>query len=74
MSDFSFEAAMKRIEEIAMILEKDNVSLNDSLKLYQEGMELSNKCYQILNDVEKQSIKILNENDINAIKERLDEE
>lgn len=74
MSDFSFEETMKRIEEIANILEKNDVNLDNALKLYQEGMELSNKCYSFLNDVEQQSIKILQENELDQLKENLNNE
>lgn len=69
MSDFNFEIAMQRIEEINKILEEDNADLETSLKLYQEGIDLSNECYKRLNDIEKQSIKILEENDIIKLKE-----
>ncbi|MDR3215297.1 MAG: exodeoxyribonuclease VII small subunit [Bacilli bacterium] len=74
MNDINFEEAMTRIEDIVKELENDNIDLDKSLKLFQEGMELSNKCYLVLNNVEKQSIKILNDNDIEKIKGDLSNE
>ena len=43
-NDFSFENAMKRLSEITEILEKNELSLDKSIALYEEGVELSAKC------------------------------
>ena len=61
--DFDLEAALARIEEITALLSCSETSLKDSVKLYQEGMELTRKCQEKLEGVEKQ-LQILNpEND-----------
>lgn len=61
--EFDLEAALARIEEITALLSSSETSLKDSVKLYQEGMELTRKCQENLEGVEKQ-LQILNpEND-----------
>ena len=44
----SFEEALDNLEEIVQQLEKDDVSLNQSVELYQRGVELSKKCSDLL--------------------------
>ena len=55
----SFEAAMKRLEEIAGLLDGDASTLDEALKLYEEGISLIRACDGMLNEAE-QKIKILN--------------
>ena len=45
----TFESAMTRLEEIAKILQENNVTLDESLKLYAEGVKLLNYCNDKLN-------------------------
>lgn len=40
----SFEGMMKRLEEIVESLESGSVQLDESLKLYEEGVQLSKMC------------------------------
>jgi len=51
----TFENAMARLEEISGILQNNNVTLDESLKLYAEGVKLLNYCNDKLN---KASLKI----------------
>lgn len=53
-----FEEAFLRLENIAQQLESGEVSLEESLELYEEGMKLIELCNQKLNDAEKK-IQIL---------------
>ena len=48
-----FEEALKRIEEIVEALEQGEVSLDDSLKLYEEGQSLIKFCREKLTKVEE---------------------
>lgn len=48
-----FEEAMIKLEQIANELEKGNLTLDDSVKKFEEGMELSKQCSQILEQAEK---------------------
>ncbi len=51
--EIKFEDAMKRLEEIANELEKDDLTLDDSIAKFEEGMNLSKKCKQMLDRAEK---------------------
>ena len=54
----TFEAAMERLEEITRLLESGAEGLDDSLKLYEEGVSLIRLCTQKLETAE-QSVKVL---------------
>jgi exodeoxyribonuclease VII small subunit len=51
----SFEQALRELEHIVQELEKDDVSLERSIELYQKGVELSKTCSDLL---EKAELKI----------------
>lgn len=53
MADVKFEEAIKKLEEIAKDLESGELSLDDSVSKFEEGMKLSKTCTKILNDAEK---------------------
>lgn len=48
----TYEAAKKRLEEIALKLEDSNISLEKSMELYEEGAKLVAICYEKLNAAE----------------------
>lgn len=57
MSDFkemSFEASLTALEKIVGSLEKDEVSLEDAIKKYKEGIELVNRCNGAIDRIEKE--------------------
>ena len=54
----TFEAAMERLEEITRLLESGSEGLDQSLKLYEEGVSLIRLCTQKLESAE-QSVKVL---------------
>ena len=60
--DFSFEEAMTRLEEIVRILEGGKTSLNDSMKLYEEGVALVREANELLSKA-KQKLIIVNGED-----------
>ena len=51
----SFEQALEELEGIVQRLEQEEVSLEESIELYQKGVKLSKKCSEIL---EKAELKI----------------
>jgi len=55
-----FEEAMKRLEEIVEKLEDPQLSLEESLKLFEEGSRLVKLCEGMLDKAEKR-IKLLTE-------------
>ena len=54
----SFEESVKRLEEIVEILEGGNSSLEESIKLYEEGMALGKTCMTELNEAKLKLKKI----------------
>jgi exodeoxyribonuclease VII small subunit len=69
----NFESCIKRLEKIVDILEKGELPLEESIKLYEEGIELSDVCLDRLSEAELKikkiskdvngKLKILDEND-----------
>ena len=49
----SFEEMMQSLEQIANELESGNLSLDDSVKKFEQGMEISKECSKILENAEK---------------------
>ncbi|MFR2534329.1 MAG: exodeoxyribonuclease VII small subunit [Clostridia bacterium] len=58
--DMQFEEAMKQLENITNELERGDLDLDTSLVKFEEGMKLSKKCNEILQNAEKK-ITILTE-------------
>ena len=54
----SVEEAFAGIEEKIEALEKEDISLEDSFKEYQQGMELLKYCHEAIAEVEKKVQKI----------------
>ncbi|SKC72256.1 exodeoxyribonuclease VII small subunit [Maledivibacter halophilus] len=63
-----FEENMTRLKEVVKLLEEGNLSLEESLKCFEEGIGLYRFCNEVLNNAE-QRISLLIEDD-NEIKER----
>ena len=55
----TFEENMHRLEQIVRAMERGDVALEESLKLFQEGTELVRSCGKLLDDAELQVKKIL---------------
>jgi len=62
--DYSFEEALKRLEEIVEKLESGELSLQEMVTNFEEGMRLSRHCKKILNEVQGKVEKIIDENGI----------
>ena len=52
IENLSFEEAYERLNDTAGKLERGNLSLEDSLTLYEEGVLLSQHCEELLNRAE----------------------
>ena len=55
----TFEENMQRLEQIVRAMERGDVALEESLKLFQEGTELIRGCGKLLDDAELQVKKII---------------
>ena len=53
MAEIKFEEALKKLERIVEDLEEGDLSLDEALKKYQEGLELSRQCSQRLENAKK---------------------
>ncbi len=61
MENKSFEENLKKLEEIVRSLENKDISLEDAVKNYTLGLELSKNCYDILNTNEKLVVEKMTE-------------
>ena len=50
----TFEESMSRLEQIVRAMERGDVALDESLKLFQEGTELVRSCGKLLDEAELQ--------------------
>ena len=56
----NFEETIKQLELIVNELEKGNLSLDESVKKFEEGIKLSKLCNQFLNNAEKKINILIN--------------
>ncbi|MBW1773224.1 MAG: exodeoxyribonuclease VII small subunit [Deltaproteobacteria bacterium] len=61
MAEKSFEGAMQRLEEITQNLENGDLSLEDSIDVFEEGMKLAKFCSKKLEEAEKKVTKLVKE-------------
>lgn len=54
-----FEKKIKRLEEIVQKMEKGELPLEESLKLFEEGVKLSRDCHKELTQAEAQVKKLV---------------
>jgi exodeoxyribonuclease VII small subunit len=66
--ELSFEESLKRLEEIVETLETGNAPLEESIKLYEEGMTLAKSCMTRLNEA-KLKLKKIQKNAGGALEE-----
>lgn len=57
-SNLAFEQALKELEDIVSKLETGQVSLEDSIKLYERGEKLKARCESLLKNAEARIEKI----------------
>lgn len=59
----SFEDRMLRLEQIVKAMERGEVPLEESLKLFQEGTTLVQECSKMLDDAQQQVTKVVTQPD-----------
>ncbi len=57
-AEWTFEKAMARLEQIVATLEGGKCTLDDSLKLFEEGTKLTVYCNTLLKDAEQKIVKL----------------
>ena len=53
MAAIKFEKALTRLETIVTELEGGELSLDESLRIFEEGVKLSKTCFKMLDDAER---------------------
>lgn len=56
--ELDFEAGLKRLETIVAALEQGNVSLRESMALFEEGAALVRRCNEQLDQAEQQVLRL----------------
>ena len=69
----NFEDKLKELEEIVDKLDSGNVSLEESIALFEKGVKLSKSCQKILNSAEKKVNVLLADENGNISKEKFGE-
>lgn len=57
----NFENQMEKLEQIVVQLEKGDLSLDESVTKFEEGIKISKECNKILEDAEKKITILVNE-------------
>ena len=70
----TFEQSMARLEQIVRAMERGDVALEESLKLFQEGTALVEACGKLLDEAELQVKKIATAADGSPVEEAFDYE
>ena len=58
-----FEENMKKLEKIATDLENDELSLDESVKKFEEGMKVAKDCKKMLDEAEKKITILLEDSE-----------
>lgn len=56
----SFQQAMNRLSEIVSMLERNEIELEEAIKLFEEGLQLVNQCDSKLKGFEDSVAKLMN--------------
>ena len=70
----TFEESMIRLEQIVRAMERGDVALEESLKLFREGTELVQSCAKLLDDAQMQIQKVMTGSDGSPVMEDFDDE
>ena len=70
----TFEQSMQRLEQIVRAMERGDVPLEESLKLFQEGTALVRSCGKLLDDAQLQVRKVMTAADGSPVMEEFEDE
>lgn len=56
--DFDFEKSLKELENTVNLLEKGDMTLDESIKAYEKGIKLSKECSLYLEDAKQKIISL----------------
>ena len=72
--NMTFEDNMQRLEQIVRAMERGDVALDESLKLFQEGTELVKNCSKMLDEAQLQVHKVMTAADGTPVLEEMSNE
>lgn len=72
--NMNFEQSMARLEQIVRAMERGDVALEESLKLFQEGTELVRSCQKLLDEAQLQVKMIMTASDGSPVEEDFPDE
>ncbi|MFC1516649.1 exodeoxyribonuclease VII small subunit [Thermodesulfobacteriota bacterium] len=67
MAKLSFEKSMKKLEQIVHELESGDQPLEKALKKFEEGIQLSKRCSEMLEETEKRITILLQDQEGNLL-------
>ena len=71
-NELSFEKALSELEEIVRKLEKGELTLDDSIRHFQKGVELTKYCNKVLDEAERSITMLLEGEDGQIIEKPMD--
>jgi exodeoxyribonuclease VII small subunit len=74
MAEKKFETALTRLEEIVSELEKGDIPIEQSLKLFEEGVKLARTCQARLQDAERRVEILLKDASGSLVRKTFEEE
>ena len=72
--NYSFEQALQRLDEIVKQMERGNITLDESLRLFEEGTSLVRKCGEQLDQAELKIVRLMKGSDGNPVEMEFEHE
>ena len=72
IDEMKLEEAIRRLDEVVKTLDSDRLDLDESLKLYEEGVRLVRACHEKLSDAERRISALRISEDGEMIEEAFD--
>lgn len=69
-ANITFEESLRRLEQIVRAMERGDVALEESLKMFREGTELVRNCQKLLDEAQLQVQKILTDSNGRPVEEK----
>lgn len=69
MKKMTYEEAINRLEEIVNLLENNEIALEDSIALFQEGISLSQYCDTKLKNIQEKVAQIYEDGQLREFKD-----
>ncbi len=74
LKNLKFEQAMEKLETITTELEKGELDLDSTVSKFEEGMQLSKKCSELLENAERKITILLKDGENNIKEENFEQE